>query len=457
MSADSPPQSPDLAQVRLDGSLSDVTPLLRGDASPNVATESEPKLEPPPKLGIVALSGPVFNLLNVIVGVGILGLPFVFSQAGLALGFILLVLVALGTAASFSLLLDAAHYHNSFSYEDISEKALGFAWSIGTKIIIILDTFGTLAAFLVVVADSTFQFTNQFTQGSTNLLFDKRVLLALNLIIIIPLSLLKNINALAFTSALSLLPLVYLIVLQIIELGKSVGNPLHPDPNPVPWVNSGIFVALPIAVFAFSSQLALFPIYNELKERKGTLHHMNWIIRISIMATIVTYSLCGIFGVITFPTTARGNILLNYGHSVPMDILLIAMTASVVLGYPLTLFPCREAIDRLMGLSNRPSYVRFAVQTMLIITLTYTIAALVPSFSTILGLSGAITKTAIGYLLPPLFYLKSTDTTWRTWRSNPKWVLAIVILVLGTSAGIISTVITIKRFVDGEEDETISG
>ncbi len=75
-------------------------------------------------------------------------------------------------------------------------------------------------------------------------------------ILILPLSLLRKIEALGFTSLLSLLPLGFLLILQIIFLGTlGVGEG-------VAMFKSSFFLALPIFVFAFSSQQAFFPIYN---------------------------------------------------------------------------------------------------------------------------------------------------------------------------------------------------
>lgn len=158
----------------------------------------------------------------------------------------------------------------------------------------------------------------------------------------------------------------------------------------------------------------------------------------------------------------------NYGKGVAIDILLVSMAASVgasttparrcsdkptgsVLGYPLMVFPCRDAIDGLFFGSRKPNYVRTAVTTMLIITLTYAIAALIPKFSTILGLSGSITKTILAYILPPLFYWKASQAPFR--QDPLKW-LSLCLVVLGSLAGSVSAYITILDFVSGKDVPT---
>jgi len=139
---------------------------------------------------------------------------------------------------------------------------------------------------------------------------------------------------------------------------------------------------------------------------------------------------------------------------VAIDILLIAMIVSVILGYPLVVFPCRESIDRLIFPGRDASYARLVVITFAVITITYTIAALIPSFSAILGLSGALTKTAIGYILPPLFYMMAKPGQLKKTKSK---IMALVVLILGSGAGIASAIATIINFAQGTKSDVPTG
>lgn len=69
--------------------------------------------------------------------------------------------------------------------------------------------------------------------------------------------------------------------------------------------------------------------------------------------------------------------MISMGHGVAVDILLVSMVISVVLGYPFSIFPCREAIDQLLFSGRQPSYIRTVIETIVIIGVTYCIAALV--------------------------------------------------------------------------------
>jgi amino acid permease len=244
-----------------------------------------------------SIANAIYNLLNYIVGAGILGLPYAFRQSGVLLGLLLLIFVGLATVYSFYLLLWSSDISKQYSYESLARHGMGNKASTAVKCIIIIDSFGTLSAYLIVVADAARVFFAIFLEEGHPLL-DKRVLILLSLVLILPLSLLRKIEALGFTSLLSLLPLGFLLLLQIIFLGTlGVGEG-------VAMFKSSFFLALPIFVFAFSSQQAFFPIYNELKEKSGEHRDMNRVVLISVSITIFSYFTSGLFGVLVFPTTA---------------------------------------------------------------------------------------------------------------------------------------------------------
>jgi hypothetical protein len=62
-----------------------------------------------------------------------------------------------------------------------------------------------------------------------------------------------------------------------------------------------------------------------------------------------------------------------------------------------------------------------------------------------LGLTGGFTATISGYILPSVFYLRAQKGV--KFKKDKYKVLAIVLLILGTAAGIASTTVTIIDFV----------
>jgi hypothetical protein len=67
----------------------------------------------------------IANLANYIVGAGILGLPFVFSKTGWAVGCFLILLAAFATSLSFDFLLQASASSGCYSYDALALRTGG--------------------------------------------------------------------------------------------------------------------------------------------------------------------------------------------------------------------------------------------------------------------------------------------------------------------------------------------
>ena len=65
------------------------------------------------------------NLMNAIVGSGIVGLPFAMKEAGFCAGIFLVVLCGFLTDKSLRLLVETAKHVNAPSYETLAEAAFG--------------------------------------------------------------------------------------------------------------------------------------------------------------------------------------------------------------------------------------------------------------------------------------------------------------------------------------------
>lgn len=386
--------------------------------------------------------------MNYIVGAGILGLPFAFRQAGLGIGLFLLLLVGAGTIYSFLLLLWSAKLGQAFTFETLALRAWGAKASLAVKIIIIIDSFGPLSAYMIIIGDVARDFALSLTDNEETIMTNRAFLSFLCVVLLIlPLSLLKSMRYLEFTSFLSLIPLIYLLVLQVIYFAQDgVGGT-------VSWVGSGsgFFQSLPIFIFAYSSQQALFPIYNELKNplrpddhahrEKTSLHIIHWSVALSALA----YAFSGLFGYLQFPETAEGNILRNYPEAPEITALLLSTAVSIILSYPVIVFPCRHSVDRLLFPTRQPSYLRFVCITVGILLTGYIIAVAIPQLATVIGLFGGITSTTIAYILPPWFYIRIAPLNFSADRK--KWI-AMTVFIVGSICGFVSAAIILKEFFE---------
>lgn len=127
-----------------------------------------------------------------------------------------------------------------------------------------------------------------------------------------------------------------------------------------------------------------------------------------------------------------------------VDILLFTTAVSTILSFPVILWPARVSTDRLLFLDRPPSYLRFILEAAAILALSFLIAIAIPSFSTVLGLFGSLTNTCIGYVLPPLYYLKLHPTPL---KDSYMKKLAIALLIGGSLLGLIAAGIITQDYI----------
>jgi hypothetical protein len=146
-------------------------------------------------------------------------------------------------------------------------------------------------------------------------------------------------------------------------------------------------------------------------------------------------------GYLAFPETAVGSLLSIYPKSGGLSALRILMAVSVLLSYPIILFPTRENVDKLMFSGQKSCFphrpltnFRFYSQNIFLVWIACAITIAIPQFRTILNLWGAFTGTFLGYIFPTVFYLKSSKMPF---RDDVKAWGAATMLVVGALSGFV--------------------
>jgi hypothetical protein len=152
-------------------------------------------------------------------------------------------------------------------------------------------------------------------------------------------------------------------------------------------------------------------------------------------------------GYLSFPETAMGSLLSIYPKSGGLSALRILMAISVLLSYPIILFPTRENVDKLMFSGKKSCFphrpltnFRFYSQNIVLVWIACGITVAIPQFRTILNLWGAFTGTFLGYIFPTVFYLKSSKVPFRD--DVKAWAAATMLLVGGLSGFVRPSVFT---------------
>ncbi|WVF66405.1 hypothetical protein IAT40_001145 [Kwoniella sp. CBS 6097] len=311
--------------------------------------------------GIATVQSSVINLTNTAVGAGALAFPSAFASMGLIPGIISCAASASTTIFGLYLLSRCAAMVGTrpgdegkkASFNELAKLTFGKGWA--TKLFdlaIAIKCFGVSVSYLIICKTLLPQVSYTISKVLHHPLADDSLLLASHfwlfvcMIVIVPLSFLKTLDALKFTSQIALLTVVYLV---FVVVGWFFIKGASPTRGEVELARFGknTLSSFPVQVFAYTCAQNLFPIFNELQNR--TQKRLNIVIGASMGSACVVYEILGIIGYLTFGSKVGSNIIAMY----PPTSMIIAIgrfgiVLLVGLSYPLQLLPCRQSLHHIV-------------------------------------------------------------------------------------------------------------
>lgn len=125
------------------------------------------------------------NLINAIIGSGIVGIPYAILQAGFVAGIFLVILCAILTDKSLRLLIATAKHVKVPSYETVAEAAFGKWGFYFITVNMFIMAYGAMLSYLMIIKDT---FSVAFGVDPTDLPLKRAILFVISVIIIVPLS-----------------------------------------------------------------------------------------------------------------------------------------------------------------------------------------------------------------------------------------------------------------------------
>ena len=257
----------------------------------------------------------------------------------------------------------------------------------------------------------------------------------------IPLSFLRRLDSLKYTSVIALVSISYLVILVVYHF--CAGDTLQTHRTPlriIRWAGAvPTLRSFPVIVFAYTCHQNMFSVLNEI--RNNSHFRTSFVVLASNGTAAAIYLLVAITGYLSFGNDIGGNIVAQYAPSVSTTIGRASIVVLVMFSYPLQVHPCRASVDavlkwRPMSMSRKSgpsslesspprnipllrtgrqgsddslSETRFAAITTAIIILSFIVAMTVNSLEAVLAYVGSTGSTSISFILPGLFYYKISD------------------------------------------------
>ncbi|KAI9832143.1 MAG: hypothetical protein M1819_004494 [Sarea resinae] len=279
-----------------------------------------------------------------------------------------------------------------------------------------------------------------FSEQASNIdfLVDRHFWVTAFMLVVIPLSFLRRLDSLKYTSVIALISIGYLVILVVAHFVKGDTMQERGPIRVIKWEGPvPVLSAFPVIVFAYTCHQNMFSILNEI--HVNSHFRTTGVIFASIGSAAAIYVLVAITGYLSFGNNVGGNIVGMYGPSIASTIGKAAIVVLVMFSYPLQVHPCRASVDAVLKWrpikTNRPprsadpspsrslpllstprassqprrdvmGETRFAAITTAIIVLSYVVAITVSSLETVLAYVGSTGSTSISFILPGLFYYK---------------------------------------------------
>ncbi|XP_055026015.1 probable sodium-coupled neutral amino acid transporter 6 [Misgurnus anguillicaudatus] len=428
-----------------------------------IGEESRPLLAPQQDVQVkgASFASSAFNLMNAIMGSGILGLAYAMANTGI-IGFSILLLVVSSLAAySIHLLLLLCDKTGISSYEALGEKAFGRPGKILVAFTILIQNIGAMSTYMFILKSEIPPTITSFmsTEVSGKWYEDGVILLILiTVFVVLPLALLPKIGFLGYTSSLAFLFMLFFTVVVVIKKW-SIPCPLPVNSTVSLILNTSectpqLFVissksayAIPTMAFSFLCHTTVLPIYCEL--HRPTKRRMQNVTNVSIFLSLVLYLISALFGYLTFYAHVDSELLRGYDTYLPRDALVMsvrfAILLAVLLTVPLIHFPTRKSLLMLFSGARDSSWLSHCLSCFFILTLVLLLAIFVPDIKNVFGVVGSTTSTCLLFVYPGMFYLRISSEPIKSLNSAG----AVSLLVIGLVVGVLSLCVIIVSWVQG--------
>ena len=410
-----------------------------------------------------------FNLANILMGVGLLGLPYAFRVAGLVGGSVCVFLFAFMAWRTTILIgqelngdprpssfFDDSPYKSphqpgsipaarmlppASSFPEIARVSFGGAGSIILSVVLYFELFSCICIFFVTMGDHLHQI---FPMVSMTI-----HMIIVASVSVIPAILLRTPTLLSYLSMVGTVATVSVVCSVIVaalvegdltaELAEAKGIE-DEKPHHSLWETSGMTLALGLVAYCFSGHAIVPSIYRSMKEPQK----FDQMATLTFVAVTICCWAVGMAGYYMFGNMVADQVTLSMEEVIQANVVMKGLVWLMILTAfsktTLTMFPLALGVEEIIApylTSDNATAVAAAAVKIILTGMALAVSIFVPSFSYLCALVGMICTMCVSIILPAGAHLQMFGERLSWWEKLLDWSFVLIgffIAITGTIA-----------------------
>ena len=384
-----------------------------------------------------------FTLLKAFIGTGIMFLPKAFRNGGILFSSITLITVSVVTAMCFRLLLQCRKQCGGGGYGELGEAIVGRHFRSLVLCSITLSQLGFVCAGLIFTAENLWAFLNAVTNGR-RLPIGIDALIALQLVILVPMALIRNISKLGPAAMLAdvfiMIGLVYIWYYDIWSLSSYGINESVRLFNP-----NAFTLTIGSAIFTFEGIGLILPIQSSMKNPEKFSYLLY---AVMIIITIIFTSI-GALCYATFGEFTKIQIISNFPQeSKLVNAVQFLYSMAVLVGEPVQLFPAIRIIETSLfgerATGKKSSTIKWKkniLRSAMMVLCGFIAIVGASDLDKFVALIGSFACVPLVYIYPAFLHYKGVANTFA------QKAFDIALITLGIAAMGYTTIVTVSQWI----------
>ncbi|KAH7325147.1 transmembrane amino acid transporter protein-domain-containing protein [Stachybotrys elegans] len=397
-----------------------------------------------PKEGDAGTVKTFFTLLKAFIGTGIMFLPKAFRNGGIVFSSMTLVIVSLINCICFRLLLDCRQKYGGGGYGDLGKAIVGPRFRSLVLASIAISQLGFVCSGLIFTAENLWAFLDAVSHRSRGLQIGVPALIALQLILLIPLALIRNISKLGpaalLADAFIMIGLVYIWYYDIQYLFTNGINPTVQLFNP-----SDYALTIGSAIFTFEGIGLILPIQSSMKNPQ----HFSGLLYLVMFLITIIFTSVGALCYATFGEDTKIQVMSNFPQdSALVNAVQFLYSMAVLGGEPVQLFPAIRIIETSLfgerATGKKSAAIKWQKNGLRTVVMTLCVGIAMVGATDLdkfVALIGSLACVPLVYIYPAFLHYHGTAES--GWAKG----LDIALILLGIVAMVFSTSITVSQWV----------